>query len=327
MQSRLTERLAGPEFTAFLRCEVLAQDAAVAQLAQRLRVECLTRPLDQPVRVALLGSPATGKSMTTTALARWLGFAHQYIDAGSMPSLYQANAALLGSGRGLVGSNRRGVLEEAAMAPGIVVEVADLDHAANEVRAGLADLFLGLLELGQGQSAKGPKFSAAGMVIVFTLNLPGGRDERLHRAFGFGDPPGEGEVLDTARDELGQLFSQAFLSRIGSPVVYASLSGDALGEIVHRAVSEGIAAAAQRLGDGAIRVEVSAAAARSILARHRDRAARHGARALLEASRAQAVEIYLTHREDSLALGTTPSVDLLVDLRAGELLIKANHPQ
>jgi ATP-dependent Clp protease ATP-binding subunit ClpA len=238
-----------------------------------------------------------------------------------MPSVFQANAQLLGSGRGLVGSDRRGVLEEAAMAPGIVLEVADLDHAGPEVRAGIADLFLGLLELGQGQTAKGPKFSAAGIVLVFTLNLPAGRDEKLHRTFGFGGPPESNAILDEARDELSQLFSRAFLSRIGTPIVYAPLDGDALGGIIERAMCDGIVTAAQRLNDGPVTVQVSEAAVRAVRDAHHGGGARLGARALLETSRERAVDIYLSRRACTPALGNA----LLIDLRAGELVV-TNHP-
>jgi len=65
---------------------------------------------------------------------------------------------------------------------------------------------------------------------------------------------------------------------------------------------------------------VSEAAVRAVRDAHHGGGARLGARALLETSRERAVDIYLSRRACTPALGNA----LLIDLRAGELVV-TNH--
>ena len=138
------------------------------------------------MRYCAEGTPATGKSESTVLLAEWLGIPYICIDAASMSSSHTAAAQLLGSGRGIVGSYQSGRLEQAAKHhAGAVIEVSDLDHAVPEVRAAMADLFLQILENGEAQSATGAMFSCANLIFVFTMNLPGGQDAKVHQGIGF----------------------------------------------------------------------------------------------------------------------------------------------
>jgi hypothetical protein len=247
VQQQFVERLVDPRFLEYLQEHLLGQEDALAALAARLRMECLTRPLHQPIRYIVQGTPGTGKSQSAVLLARRLGVPYVNIDAASMPDHHTAASQLLGSGRGIVGSYQSGRLEQAAKHhAGGVLEVADLDHAAPSVRALLTDLFLQVLETGEAQSAKGALFSCANLIIGFTMNLPEGRDEAVRRGVGFGIPS-EREVRHRVAAEIRQLFSGAFLSRVGTPILFAPLDGEALASILERAVEAAVRAASAHL--------------------------------------------------------------------------------
>ena len=232
----------------YLMEPLLSQEAAIAQLVELLRTECLTRPLHQPYRYCAQGTPGTGKSESAILLAQRLDVPYINIDAASMPDSYSAAAQLLGSGRGIVGSYQSGRLEQVAKHHrGAVVEVSDLDHATPAVRASLADLFLQVLETGEGQSATGAMFSCASLVFAFTMNLPDGMDESVRKRIGFKDGVQRRDVTADVAQHIKRMLSGAFLSRVGTPIVFQPLDGAALASIVERAARAAVRSAAERL--------------------------------------------------------------------------------
>lgn len=181
----------------------------------------------------MVGTPGTGKSKTAELIAKFLDVPYLNIDAASMPDFYTASAQLLGSGRGIVGSYKRGKLEEAAKNPGgIVIEISDLDHSTTSVRTALADLFLQVLETGMAQSATGSLFSCANIIFIFTLNLPEGKDESIQRSFGFNKNISRFDVQRKFISELKNFLSTAFLSRIGKPILFEKLNEQAMLKIL-----------------------------------------------------------------------------------------------
>ncbi|MDP8210988.1 MAG: AAA family ATPase [Candidatus Stygibacter australis] len=233
----------------FLTGRLLAQDKALKTLTKRLQEEALLRPLYQPIRYCAQGTPATGKSESAKLLAEALGIPFINIDAAGMPDFYTASSQLLGSGRGLVGSNKSGRLEQAAKCNrGAVLEISDLDHANSHVRASLSDLFLQVLETGQAQSAMGEMFSCANLIFAFTINLPDGKDEILRKpGVGFNNYPTESSIRKDVEKEVKYMFSSAFLSRIGNPVLFETLKGKDLGLISEQVILSSIFEAAKRL--------------------------------------------------------------------------------
>ncbi len=320
VQERLVHHLTAPDLLDYFQTHLLAQDQALARLVDRLRMEALTRPSHQPLRYAAQGTPGTGKSESAVLLARRLGVPYVNIDVASMPDYQTASSQLLGSGRGIVGSHRRGRLEEAARHHlGAVVEISDLDHHRNPaVRGGLADLFLQVLETGQAQSAKGALFSCADLLFVFTMNLPDGRDEALRRGIGF-QPRTEREVERLAVRELKDMLSGAFLRRVGTPILFEPLDGPALAAILTRAVHTALTVALARLNRGEVTLVIEAEVGPHALASLTADLTAFGAGALLEHGRmlaARALTAFLADGRPLLSgpLRVTPG-------GAGELLL------
>ena len=217
--------------------EDLQSDRDLTALANRLQNESLMRPDHQPLCYCAQGTPATGKSQSARLIAEFLGIPYVNIDAASIPDFYTASAQLLGSGRGIVNSYQAGRLEQAAKHyKGVLIEVSDLDHAKPQVRSSLADLFLQALENGEAQSATGEMFSVANCIFAFTINLPEGMDETIRKSIGFGEGPSENQIMKDVIRAVKGLFSSAFISRIGTPILFDPLSGNDVTEILVRGI-------------------------------------------------------------------------------------------
>lgn len=291
VQARLTRELADPGLLAYFQEHLLAQDKALEELTARLRTEALTRPWHQPLRYCAQGTPGTGKSESAQLLAQRLGVPYTNIDCAGFPSYYTASAQLLGSGRGIVGSYQAGRLETVAKHhAGVVLEISDLDHAPAEVRQHLADLFLQMLETGEAQAASGAMFSCANLILVFTLNLTGGMDEQVYKGIGFTGEPDIREVQQRVSTELKQMLSSAFLSRIGRPILFRPLTGEALETIVEQAVTAALREAMARLGCVPLDLVLEPGLGRKLMYSLNTTITAIGARALQEHGRAAAAQ-------------------------------------
>lgn len=294
VQDLYTKSFIDPALFAYFTDHLLGQDAALEQLVSRLRTEGLSRPANQPFRYCAQGTPGTGKSESAALLARRLGIPFLNIDAASLPDIHTASAQLLGSGRGIVGSHQSGRLEQAAKHHrGAVIEVSDLDHAVPSVRSSLSDLFLQLLETGEAQSAMGAMFSCANLLFAFTMNLPGGQDAAMRNRIGFSNPPSRRDIQREVATEIQRVLSGAFLSRVGTPIVFDPLEGAALEQIIERAIRATVLSSAERLGIEAGPVSIEEGLGAYVLASMESRLVTSGARALFEHGRTRAVEAFL----------------------------------
>ena len=295
VQAEWVRTLASPELLACFHEHLLAQDRALEALSRRLTMEVLTRPLHQPLRYCAQGTPGTGKSESAQLLARVLDVPFVVIDAASMSDAYTVTSQLLGSSRGIVNSYQPGRLEQVAKHHrGAVVEVCDIDHAPPPVQSALAALFFQVLENGEAQSSAGGMFSCANLIFAFTMNLPGGMDEAVRRdGIGYNNAPTARTVKKKIVNEIKGMLSGAFLSRIGTPILFEPLDGDALAAIVERAVAGAVHAAAERLGRPVTAVTIGAGVGRAVLATLEASVIAFGARAILEHGRALAAEAVL----------------------------------
>jgi len=301
VQERFTQALTDPALLGYFQEQLLAQDWALEQLVSRLCAECLTRPLHQPFRYCAQGTPGTGKSESAILLAARLGIPYINIDAASMPDYYSAAAQLLGSGRGIVGSYQSGRLEQAAKHHrGALVEVSDLDHAVPSVRSALADLFLQILESGEGQSAAGAMFSCANLILAFTMNLPHGMDEAVRKRLGFGGAPSRRDIGSDVADQIKHTLSGAFLSRVGTPIVFEPLDGAALAIIIERAVRAAVRSAAHCLHLEVADVRIEEGLGTHVIASLDANLASYGARALLEHGRMLAARAFLAFQQSGV---------------------------
>ncbi len=323
VQEHFVQRLTDPGLLGVLQEKLLGQNQALAEFVNRLASEALTRPGHQPVRLCVEGTPATGKSESLVLTAEWLGIPYLNFDAASIPSAHTAAAQLLGSGRGIVGSHQSGRLEQAAKHhAGALIEVSDLDHAPPEVRSSLADLFLQVLDKGEAQSATGAMFSCANLIFGFSMNLPGNKDEKAHRGIGFQQARGDRERRRRVMSELQNMLSGAFLSRIGSPILFRPLEGEVLADIAGRAVAEAVWSAAAHLHLPIREVVVSPEVGAAVLTSLMTSVTALGARTIVEQARTLAAAAILNFKRQAqdcrgqvLEVGVAPAGSLTLELR------------
>jgi hypothetical protein len=322
VQTQFGARLTHPQLLGFLQENLLGQDRALEEFIARLASEVLTRPLHQPLRLCVEGTPATGKSESLALTARWLDIPYVNFDAASITSAHTAAAQLLGSGRGIVGSHQSGRLEQAAKHhAGALIEISDLDHAPPEVRSSLADLFLQVLDKGEAQSATGAMFSCTNLIFAFSMNLPGKKDEKAHRGIGFQSDRDDRQRRQRVISELQNMLSGAFLSRIGSPILFRPLKGEALANIVLRAIEQALRSAAGRLHLPIQEILVLPEVGPGVLASLEASVTAFGARTLVEHGRSLAAQALLDLKrqkpdfgEKVLEVGATPAGRLTLQL-------------
>ena len=321
VQERFIEVLTDPGLFDYFRSQILAQDKALHEFCDRLSMEALTRSAHQPIRLCSQGTPGTGKSQSAKMLAEKLNIPFMNIDAASIPDFYTASAQMLGSGRGIVGSHQSGRLEQAAkQSTGVILEISDLDHASTQVRQALADLFLQVLETGEAQSATGSMFSCANVIFIFTINLPDGLDETVRKGFGFENIPSDSEIRKSVDTHIKQMFSGAFLSRIGSPILFDILSGDTLAIIIERTVLESLQLSFQRAHMQVKEISLANGLGKSVLTRMNKNITSYGARIIIDEARALAAEAFLDFK--NWKPGKKPaSVQVSMD-RSGRLTLK-----
>lgn len=294
VQRAFLSRLTSPDLLPFLQERISGQDAALAQVAANLQRQVQTGSLCQPLRLGALGPSGTGKSETANLLAKWLDVPFVNLDAASMSDTHTAMAQTLGSGRGIVDSDQPGRLEQVAkLHNGCVLEISDLDHAVAGVGAALSDLFLQVLQTGFAQAAKGAMFDCTNVVLIFTLNLPDGKDERIFQPTGFAKAPSLESVRREAQRQLRKLFSAAFWGRVGEPVLFGPLPGDARETLLRRALERAAQTALERCGVKGVTVRTASGCAREILAGPGAPSNSFGARGLMELGEQRAAQAVL----------------------------------
>jgi len=226
LQERLEQTFLEDATLDRLKNVIIGQDRALDAIFARVRAALELGDPHKPIAVLLEGPPAVGKSETVRYLAETMGIPMLYIDGGSLTSHHQVRTALLGSDRGVVGSFEPGKLEKACRSfMGAFVEFADLDHVNQDARAQAADLCMQLLDRGVIQTSTGTDIFGPNLVIFYTCNLPEDEDRKSRTKFGFGSEElTHKEVANRIESKLGSLFTQAFMSRVGTPVVFTRLS-------------------------------------------------------------------------------------------------------
>jgi len=255
-QARLMDVLLDDETVRRHKDVILGQERAIDALYARLRSQLLFGGGRKPLTVLMEGPPAVGKSASVEFLSEALGQELLYLDVAGMGSWHQAHAMLLGSGVGIVQSYLPGKLEQACRVP-TTLEVADLDHASDDVRASVSDVFLQILDRGISQTATGKTVHAESLLVCFSCNLPARDDELLRRRLGVDNRPlTPAEIQERIEDRLSGLFTPAFLSRVGAPVVFTPLDRDTRREVIRRNLGASLRRGLDTLGARNLEVHV-----------------------------------------------------------------------
>jgi hypothetical protein len=249
LQRLLYDALIRGDIKKYIRSRLVGQDKAIELTIERLQRMIRFSSTGRPLQLLFQGIPGVGKSELSKCLGDYLQIPIVSISAASSTSLHEAKSMLLGSGRGYVQSYLPGKLEVVAKTrPGCVLEVADLDHAPPEVRGFYADTFLDIIQEGVIHTAIGEVVSAVNLLIIFTINLPGGMDSQVLRGLGFNSELQYGEILSRTEKEIKKMFSGAFARRIGTPILFRPFTIAEKEGIIEMAIKNKLLTCVENLG-------------------------------------------------------------------------------
>lgn len=218
-----------------LATRVVAQDDALAALAERLRTaKAGLKNEHAPLGVFLLTGPSgVGKTETALALADLLFGGEAALTTINMSEYQEAHTVsqLKGSPPGYVGYGRGGILTEAVrQRPYSVVLLDEIEKAHRDV----LDIFYQVFDRGTMRDGEGREIDFRNCVIVMTSNLG---SARIDEATADNPAMAQPALLDAVQPELVAHFQPALLARFQT-LVYRPLDATALASIVRQKLAK-----------------------------------------------------------------------------------------
>ncbi|KWB42294.1 ClpV1 family T6SS ATPase [Burkholderia ubonensis] len=212
-----------------LAARVVAQDDAIAELAESLRTaKAGLKSEHAPLGVFLLAGPSgVGKTETALALADLLFGGEAALTTINMSEYQEAHTVsqLKGSPPGYVGYGRGGILTEAVrQRPYSVVLLDEVEKAHRDV----LDLFYQVFDRGMMRDGEGREIDFRNCVIVMTSNLG---SAQIDDATAVDPEIAQAALREAVHPQLLAHFQPALLARFQT-LVYRPLDATALASIV-----------------------------------------------------------------------------------------------
>jgi ATP-dependent Clp protease ATP-binding subunit ClpA len=235
-----------------LRAKIFGQDAAVARVAQAIKMNRagLGHP-DRPIGCFLFAGPTgVGKTELAKQLAEILGVGFIRFDMSEYMERHTVSR-LIGAPPGYVGFDQGGLLTDAIhQTPHAVLLLDEIEKAHQD----LFNLLLQVMDHGALTDNNGRKSDFRHVVLIMTSNV-GARELSRHMP-GFGLGNAGADRLGDTDEAFKRMFSPEFRNRLDAKVDFAPLDPAVMGRIVDKFVGE----LATQLGERKVKIELSDAA-------------------------------------------------------------------
>jgi ATP-dependent Clp protease ATP-binding subunit ClpC len=236
-----TEKLLRME--SVLHERIVGQEEAVTAISKAIRRS--RSGLKDPKRPAgsfiFLGPSGVGKTELSKALAEFLFSTEDALLSYDMSEYMEKHSVsrLVGSPPGYVGYDEGGQLTKAVrQRPYSVVLFDEIEKAHPDV----FNILLQILEEGRLTDGQGRKVDFRNTIIIMTSNV-GAREIAQGTPIGFGGGSSRAglsdkEINSRVMSEMKKLFRPEFLNRIDEIIVFKSLTGEQIGQIVELMVAD-----------------------------------------------------------------------------------------